>query len=288
MSRRRHVVGKLASLAHCGDQRYIPVSKPSSGVSRRSGREHPLRVKFGDSSIFHAEPGSLPRAITFRVKLPTASTPTGGRRLRILFLVAMAGLVVGAVQPYGIGELLILGHHLAEEPVYLVLVVFGMVVLFTFGLPGSLGLWLIAPFQPPLIATGLLLVGSMGGALGAYLFSTRFREDALPVGFAGRMLDLLSRHGGVLSQTALRILPGFPHSVLNFCAGILGLPVLRFLAAALLGLTVKWGVYATALYQLVAVVEDERALGWSAGAPLLALALLILIGAWARHRVAAG
>jgi len=203
-------------------------------------------------------------------------------------MVAIAGLVVGTVQPYGIDELLVLGQHLAEEPVYLLLVVFCMILLFTFGLPGSLGLWLIAPFQPPLIATGLLLVGSVGGALGAYMFSARFQEVALPAGFAGRVLDLLSRHGGVLSQTALRILPGFPHSVVNFCAGILGLPVLRFIAAALLGLAVKWGVYATALYELVEAVEKERALGWSAGAPLFTLALLILLGTWARHRLAAG
>lgn len=200
-------------------------------------------------------------------------------------MVAMVGLVVGAVQPYGINEFLALGNQLAEEPVYMALVVFGMILLFTFGLPGSLGLWLIAPFQPPLIATTLLLAGSLGGALGAYLFSARFREDALPEGFAGRVLALLSRHSGLLNQIVLRILPAFPHSVVNFCAGILGLPLLRFLAAAIIGLAVKWSVYATALYEMVEVVEEDRAIGLSAGASLLILGLLLLVGAWARRRV---
>lgn len=228
----------------------------------------------------------LARAINVRVKRPMPNFPASARRLQTLIMVATAGLVIGAVQPYGIDELLDLGQHMAAQPVYLVLVVIGMSLLFTFGLPGSLGLWLIAPFQPPLIATLVLLAGSVGGALGAYLFSARFREDAVPDGFAGRVLALLSRHSGVLSQTALRILPGFPHSVVNFSAGILGLPIPRFLAAATIGLAVKWGVYATALYELVEVVEEDRALGWSTGAPLLALALLILIGVWARRRVA--
>lgn len=221
------------------------------------------------------------------MKLPAANAPAGGRRLRVLLVVAIAGLAIGAVQPYGIDELLVLGQRLTEDPVYLVLVVLGMIGLFTFGLPGSLGLWLIAPFQPPLIAAGLLLAGSVGGAFGAYLFSARFREESLADGFAGRVVALLSSHGGVLTQTALRILPGFPHSVVNFAAGILGLPVLHFLIAATIGLAVKWGVYAAAVHELVEVVEEDRALDWSAGAPLLALALLILAGAWARRRVAA-
>jgi uncharacterized membrane protein YdjX (TVP38/TMEM64 family) len=144
---------------------------------------------------------------------------------------------------------------------------------------------MIAPFQPPLIATALLLVGSVGGALGGYLFSAYFRADWAPGGFAGRTVDLLARHGGVLTQTALRVLPGFPHSVVNFAGGVLGLGLARFLLAAVLGLAVKWGVYASAIYGLVEVVEEDQPLDWSTGLPLLMLSLLLLTGAWARSRV---
>jgi uncharacterized membrane protein YdjX (TVP38/TMEM64 family) len=213
------------------------------------------------------------------------SMPPGRRRIRTLIFVAIAGLLVGALQPYDIDELLGLGQQLAERPLYLVLIAFAMMLLFTFGLPGSLGLWLIAPFHPPVTATALLLAGSVGGALGAYLFSARFREPPSPDGFASRVLGHLSSHGGMLSQIALRILPGFPHSVVNFSAGILGLPLWRFLAAAAIGLAVKYGVYTTALYEVVEVVEEDRAAGWRTGAPLLVLASLILTGVWARRRV---
>ncbi|MFP4334640.1 MAG: rhodanese [Wenzhouxiangella sp.] len=213
--------------------------------------------------------------------------PGGARRIRILLVVAIAGLVVCVLQPYGIDELLGLGHALSERPLYLAAIIVGMTVLFTFGLPGSLAVWLVAPFQPPLIATAVLVAGSAGGALGAYLFSARFRDEWAPDGFARRIINLLSRHGGVLSQTALRILPGFPHSVINFAGGVLGLGLAGFLTATVLGLAVKWGVYAGAIHGLVAAVEDDQALDWSTGLPLGVLSLLLLAGAWARHRVLA-
>jgi uncharacterized membrane protein YdjX (TVP38/TMEM64 family) len=211
--------------------------------------------------------------------------PVRGRRIRTLIAVGLAGLVIGAVQPYGVEELLQLGHRLAATPAYLLLVVLAMVLLLTFGLPGSLGVWLIAPFQSPVIATALLVLASVGGALGAYQFSARFRGGLPAEGFSARVLALLSRHGGWATQTALRILPGFPHSMVNFAGGILGLPLVQFLLAATLGLTVKWAVYATAIHQLVDVVEEERALDWRVGLPLLALTVLILAGAYARRRL---
>jgi len=211
--------------------------------------------------------------------------PTQGRRIRTLVIVGFTGLVIGAVQPYGIEELLDLGDRLAATPIYLLVIVLAMMLMFTFGLPGSLGIWLIAPFQPPVIATALLVISSVSGAFGAYHFSARFRGGLPADGFSARVLALLSKHGGLATQTALRVLPGFPHSLVNFAGGILGLPMAPFLIAATAGLTVKWAVYATAIHQLIDVVEDQRALDWRVGLPLLALTVLIFSGAYARHRI---
>lgn len=141
--------------------------------------------------------------------------------------------------------------------------------------------------QPPLIATALLVVGSVGGALGAYLFSARFRQDWDPGSLERRVVELLSRHGGMLTQMALRILPGFPHAMVNFAGGVLGLGLAGFLTAATLGLAVKWSVYAGAIHGLVEAVEQELALDWSTGVPLVLLSLLLLLGAGARRRLLA-
>ncbi len=205
------------------------------------------------------------------------------RRLWLLPLLILAGVVVASVQPYGVDELLGFGRELAGNPLFLLAVVLAMALLFTFGLPGSLGIWLIAPFQPPLIATALLVVGSVGGAYGAYRFSARLRGDWEPEGVGAHVVRLLSNNGGWVVQTALRILPGFPHSVVNFAGGVLGLGLVGFLGAAVVGLSIKWGVYAGAVYGLVEALESDQALDPATLAPLLVLSVLLLLGVAARR-----
>lgn len=216
-----------------------------------------------------------------------SSFPPGGRkRVWVLPVLVIVGLVIGVLQPLGVEELLQIGRELAGNPLFLVLVLVGMVILFTFGLPGSIGVWLIAPFQPPLIATLLLVAGSVSGAFGAYQFSARLRGDWEPEGFSSRIVGLLSRQGGVMTQTALRILPGFPHSVVNFAGGVLGLGLTGFLAAATVGLAIKWGVYASAIHGLVEAVESEEVMDPTTLLPLIVLSGLLLLGALARRWVA--
>ena len=215
-----------------------------------------------------------------------SSSSSRTRRLWLLPLLIVVGLSIGALQPWGVDELLAFGRELAGNPWFLAAVVLTMAVLFTFGLPGSLAFWLIAPFQAPLPATLLLVLGSVGGALGAYRFSARLRGDWEPEGFSSRIVKLLSRQGGVLTQTALRILPGFPHSVVNFAGGVLSLGMPGFLGAAMVGLTVKWGVYASAVSGLVEAVEAGEALDFRTLLPLIALSILLLGGALAKRWVA--
>ncbi|BBI50854.1 hypothetical protein HORIV_32750 [Vreelandella olivaria] len=51
-----------------------------------------------------------------------------------------------------------------------------MAVTLAIGLPGSIGLWLIAPFYPPVIATAMLTLSSVVGALGAYQIAARWQK----------------------------------------------------------------------------------------------------------------
>ena len=174
-------------------------------------------------------------------------------------------------------------HH----PAVIISVILVMAVTLALGLPGSIGLWLIAPFYTPLAATPMLIVGSVLGALGAYWLSARVGDRWTPKGLTRKIMRRLEQRSDFLTQCALRVLPGFPHSVVNYAAGLLRLPLGTFLMAAIIGLGVKWAVYASAIYGALEAVEKEEALSVSVVLPLLALTVLLLVGAWVRRRVEA-
>jgi uncharacterized membrane protein YdjX (TVP38/TMEM64 family) len=206
----------------------------------------------------------------------------------LLGILLAGGLMLAIWQPVEPSVLLEWGRWLTARPYMLVLLVGVMALMFTFALPGSLLLWLVAPFQPPLLATVVLVAGSVLGAWGAYRLAQRLGAEQVPMDRGGQVRRLLAADGGVLTQCALRVLPGFPHSVVNYAGGLLRLPVPGFLAAAAIGLAVKWGVYATAIHRGVAALERGEAIGPADVLPLLLLAALLAAGAWARRRLGHG
>ncbi|MBA2778954.1 TVP38/TMEM64 family protein [Billgrantia kenyensis] len=176
-------------------------------------------------------------------------------------------------------------HH----PLVVIAVILTMAITLALGLPGSIGLWLIAPFYPPHIATPMLIVGSVGGALGAYQLASLFGARWNPQGLTRKIMKMLAARSDLLTQCALRVLPGFPHSVINYAAGLCRLPLYTFVVAAVLGLGIKWAVYASAIHSgLNAVSRGDDPISADLLLPLFALALLLLIGAWMRRRVEQG
>lgn len=174
-------------------------------------------------------------------------------------------------------------HH----PVVIIGVMVIMAVTLSIGLPGSIGLWLIAPFYPPLIATVMLTLSSVAGALGAYQLAARASQRWSPKGLTLKVMQMLEQRSDLMTQCALRVLPGFPHSVINFAAGLRGISLKTYLLAAALGLSIKWGVYSSAIYGALEAIEEGNALQFDVVLPLIALAILLLAGAWYRRRVEA-
>lgn len=171
-------------------------------------------------------------------------------------------------------------HH----PLVIIGAMLIMAATLAIGLPGSIGLWLIAPFYPPLIATLMLTISSVVGALGAYQLALKAGARWNPSGLTLKVMQMLEQRSDLMTQCALRVLPGFPHSVINFAAGLRKISIKTFLLAATLGLAVKWGVYSSAIYGALEAIEEEDALQFDVVLPLIALALLLLIGAWFRRR----
>ncbi|WP_346798427.1 VTT domain-containing protein [Halomonas sp. Bachu 37] len=184
---------------------------------------------------------------------------------------------------------LIMFKQWAMEASHHPLVVMGVMLIIALtlaiGLPGSIGLWLIAPFYTPWLATSMLTLSSVAGAWGAYLLAARLGKSLRPSKFTLKIMHILEQRSDLLTQCALRVLPGFPHSVVNYAAGLCRLPLERFLLAAAVGLAIKWTVYSNAIYGTLQSLEGEDALTFEIVLPLLALTLLLLFGAWMRRRL---
>ena len=117
-------------------------------------------------------------------------------------------------------------------------------VLFTFALAGSLFLWVAAPLYPPALATLILTAGGTLGGIGAYLFSRYLTQEWLARLHRSRAYRLLRRHDNFFALFALRVFPGFPHSLVNYSAGVLKARLSHFVAAAILGIGIKSYIYA--------------------------------------------
>jgi len=196
----------------------------------------------------------------------------------LLLLVIAAWMI-----PVTITELWEWGTRLSGHPLAMLGVVALMAVLMTFGLAGSLCFWLIAPFHPPWLSVCMLLAGSVGGALGAYrvgmsLSSTWSKNTA-----SRQMLGLLARRSDMLTQCALRIMPGVPHALINLAGGVLRLNLASFAFAAILGLSIKWAVYSHTVHGMVSASQAEEALEFGALLPLIALGVLLVLGGAAQR-----
>lgn len=158
-------------------------------------------------------------------------------------------------------------------------------VLFTLALPGSLILWVTAPLYPPATATAILVAGGTLGAVGAYLFSGRLaaswvaRHDQSPVYL------MLREHNSFLSLFALRLMPGFPNSVINYSAGVLKTRLRDFIPAAILALSFKYYLYSHAIYNATSAASSRDLLDLDVIGPLTLLSALAIAGVVTQYRL---
>ena len=100
----------------------------------------------------------------------------------------------------------------------------------------------------------------------------------------GRLFGLLERQGDFFTLCALRVLPGMPHSAINYASGTLALPLARFLAATALGLALKSYLYSAAIAGAIGTAGPADLLRLDVLGPLVAIALLLLLGRFAYRR----
>lgn len=170
----------------------------------------------------------------------------------------------------------------------LVLVLIGLqVLMYTFALPGSFLLWIVAPLYPPLASALVLAVGGTLGGVGAYYFSERVSESWIRRVQSSRAYRVIHAHDHFFTIFAMRIFPGFPHSLINYSSGLLECPVSHFIPATFLGMVIKYYLYASVLHGATTAGSPGDLLVFPVFGPLTGLFLIALAAIIAKHRLAA-
>jgi uncharacterized membrane protein YdjX (TVP38/TMEM64 family) len=174
-------------------------------------------------------------------------------------------------------------QHIQHWWVALALIVL-QVFLYTFALPGSLVLWIVAPVYQPIMGSTILVIGSTLGALTAYLFAQQETTSWSLRVKGSHLYAVLKKRGDFLTLCAMRIMPTFPHSVINYGSGILRLPLVPFLISSVIGFSLKSSLYCNAIYGAVSASEPAELIRITIIGPLVIVTLLVVLGEYVRVR----
>jgi uncharacterized membrane protein YdjX (TVP38/TMEM64 family) len=167
---------------------------------------------------------------------------------------------------------------LANHPLTPLFIVLSMAAAWTFALPGSV-FFFVTPllFAPP-EATLIICAGSAAGTFLGY-GTARFVGGPWVERFhSHRISQFLSRHSSFASLFAIRIFPGSQHGLINYGAGLVKVPILRFLVATIAAIAIKAFLYAKAIEGSVGASNVQEALNWQTVTALSLLGLLALGG----------
>jgi uncharacterized membrane protein YdjX (TVP38/TMEM64 family) len=175
-------------------------------------------------------------------------------------------------------------RELGQNPLTPLLIISAMTAAWTFALPGSLFFFVTPLLFAPLEATAIICVGSAAGTAAGYSAARyvggpwveRFREH--------RVTKFLERHSTFASLFAIRIVPSSQHGLINYGAGLLKIPIGKFMAATLCAIAIKAFLYAKAIEGSVGASSIGEALNWQTLSALSALGLIALVGHMLQRR----
>jgi len=164
--------------------------------------------------------------------------------------------------------------------------VVAQIILYTFALSGSYALWLVAPVYSPVVAAAILAIGGTLGAISAYYFSRKVSDRWTRRVENSRVYRLLQQHDNFFTIFALRVLPGFPHGLISYSAGILKCKPYQFAAASITGFVIKFYIYSSLVYEAAGAFAEKTSFNVATLSPLILLSALSLLAMYIRHRLA--
>ena len=209
------------------------------------------------------------------------------KKLVIVALLITLGLVLEILGLLDARQLLEIARGYAQYWWLIPVLILAQTILFTFALAGSLFLWIVAPLYHPAMATFILVAGGTMGGVGAYLFSGYLTEEWKLRIQNSRSYKFLHAQDNFLSLFAMRVFPGFPHSLVNYSSGILNAKLTHFVIAAVLGIGIKSYIYARVINSAASSMSLEMLLDVSVIGPLIFLSLSSVLGVYVHYRITA-
>jgi uncharacterized membrane protein YdjX (TVP38/TMEM64 family) len=183
-------------------------------------------------------------------------------------------------------ELVSLAREYSQHWWLIVVLILLQALLFSLALAGSLFLWIAAPLYPPAMATFILALGGTLGGLGAYLLSRYLSLEWRQQIENTHGYRLMQSQDNFYALFALRVLPAFPHAIINFSAGLLSARLGHFIIAALLGIGIKSYLYAAVIHSASNDLSVDLLLDFDVIAPLILLSLVSALAVYLNYRLA--
>lgn len=207
------------------------------------------------------------------------------KKLIIVALLITAGILLEVAGLLDANKMLNIARGYSDQWWLVLVLILLQTILFTFALAGSFFLWIAAPLYPPAMATFILAAGGTLGGISAYWFSRRLTDEWIEKIENSRTYKLLHKQDNFFTLFALRVFPAFPHALVNYSSGMLNVKLSHFIAAAILGISIKSYVYANVIYNATTSASLEELLDISTYGPLLILSIMTLLGVYIKYRL---
>lgn len=152
------------------------------------------------------------------------------------------------------------------------------IIFYALAMPGSSFIWIAAILYKPFQATLLIACGGTIGAILAYYLSKRISQKDKRETRQSVFFDFLQKNSNFSALCVARMIPGFPHSVINYGSGVINVPWPRFVSSTFIGFSIKGFVYSSAINEAVEISSISELGKFETLWPLLLPAGLMVIG----------
>lgn len=206
-------------------------------------------------------------------------------KLVLLAIIVVTGITLHQLGIFDWYRFLEVGEKYAHTWWFPPAIIITKALLYMFALPGSSMYWISGLFFTPLLATIIVVIGGVLGAILAYNFAQRLSKESSEKILSSRFFKIIRNHSDFATLSAIRSLPNFPHSVINYGSGILQIPMTRFLVSTLIGFTAKGYLYTSAIHHAATADELSDVIQLQTVLPLIGLTLLFVVGKLFQRKV---